>query len=99
MDPSRPISEKEDMRSSGRSRCSFIWVGFSSLFFWAATGNVLAQSDWKQDWQKTVQEAKKEGTTVAGIPARAELRKQLEPVFKSKFGIDMEFLTARGPQN
>jgi ABC-type Fe3+ transport system substrate-binding protein len=87
------------MLCSGRSRCSFIWVGLSSLFFWAATGNVLAQSDWKQDWQKTVQEAKKEGTIVAGIPARAELRKQLEPVFKSKFGIDMELLTARGPQN
>jgi ABC-type Fe3+ transport system substrate-binding protein len=82
-----------------RTRRSFIGIGLSSLFFCGATGNGLAQMDWKKDWERTVQEAKREGIIVAGIPARAELRKQLEAVFKSKFGIDMELLTARGPQN
>jgi hypothetical protein len=44
-------------------------------------------------------DAKKEGKLVAGIPARAELRKQLESVFEPKFGVEMELMTARGPQN
>jgi iron(III) transport system substrate-binding protein len=71
----------------------------AGLLFCIATGNALAQVDWKKEWERTLHEAKKEGRVVAGIPARAELRKQLETVFKSKFGIDMELLTARGPQN
>lgn len=60
---------------------------------------VSAQTDWKKDWERTLQEAKKEGKIVVGIPARPELRKQVEAVFKPKFGIDMELMPARGPQN
>ena len=37
-----------------------------------------AQSDLKKDWERIQIEAKKEGLIVAGIPARAELRKELE---------------------
>lgn len=39
------------------------------------------------------------GALVAGIAARPELRKQLKLIFKPKFVIGMEPLTARGPQN
>jgi ABC-type Fe3+ transport system substrate-binding protein len=63
------------------------------------TDTVLAQSDWKKDWERVQQEAKKEGLIVVGIPARAELRKELEKIFKPKFGIDMDLNSARGPQN
>src|SRR5205814_5290141 len=59
----------------------------------------LAQVDWKKEWEKNIQDAKREGEIVVGIPARAELRTQLEAVFKPKFGINMELMTARGPQN
>src|SRR5688572_12425140 len=62
-------------------------------------GLVRAQSDWKKDWERLQQDGKKEGSIVVGIPARAELRKQLEAVFKPKFAIDMDLSTARGPQN
>ena len=62
-------------------------------------GSASAQIDWRKDWERSVQDAKKEGKLVAGIPARAELRKQLEAVFKPKFGVEMELMTARGPQN
>jgi len=58
-----------------------------------------AQSDWKKDWERIQIEAKKEGLIVAGIPARAELRKELERTFKPKFGIELDLNTARGPQN
>jgi iron(III) transport system substrate-binding protein len=64
-----------------------------------AYSQTLAQSDWKKDWERTVQEAKKEAKLVVGIPARPELRKELEALFKAKFSIDLESLPARGPQN
>ncbi len=69
-----------------------------NLVFGTTAGTALAQSDWKE-WERTVQDAKKEGMIVAGIPARPELRKQLEAIFKPKFGIDMDLSPARGPQN
>ena len=69
-------------------------------FFVCLTAEVaMAQSDWKKDWERVQQDAKKEGAIVVGIPARAELRKQIEAVFKPKFAIDMDLSTARGPQN
>jgi iron(III) transport system substrate-binding protein len=79
-------------------RLKSIWLAVSGLLLWGSIEMALAQ-DWKKDWEKTLQEAKKEGTIVVGIPARAELRKQLELIFKPKFGIGMELMTARGPQN
>lgn len=50
------------------------------------------------EWERTVAEAGKEGKLVLGIPPSAELRKQLEPLFKSRFGIEVESLSAPGPQ-
>ena len=76
-----------------------VWLGFSSLFSLALAGNSLAQVDVKKEWERVLQEAKREGEIVVGIPARPELRKQLEAIFKPKFGVNMELLTARGPQN
>jgi ABC-type Fe3+ transport system substrate-binding protein len=77
---------------------TFFRAGLAALLL-AVAGDALAQSDWKKEWEKTLSEAKKEGKIVAGIPARAELRKELEAVFKPKFGIDMDLSVARGPQN
>ena len=76
-------------------RTAFTIVVLASL----TAGIAGAQTDWKKEWERVQQEAKKEGLIVAGIPARAELRKQLEAVFKPKFGIEMDLNTARGPQN
>ena len=72
---------------------------FTGMIYWMLLGAANAQVDWKKDWERSLVEAKKESLVVAGIPARAELRKQLEAVFKPKFGIEMELMTARGPQN
>ena len=77
----------------------FISSSLSGVIFLTLIQTALAQTDWKKQWEKTIQEAKREGEIVIGIPARAELRTQLEAVFKPKFGINMELLTARGPQN
>ncbi|MGH7767795.1 MAG: ABC transporter substrate-binding protein [Candidatus Binatia bacterium] len=50
------------------------------------------------DFEKTLAEARKEGKLVLGIPPSAELRKQIEPLLKSRFGLEVETLSAPGPQ-
>jgi ABC-type Fe3+ transport system substrate-binding protein len=87
------------MLASIRMPRNVFWLAVSVLSFLVTVGDALAQIDWKKDWERTLQEAKKEGKIVVGIPARPELRKEFELVFKPKFGIDMELLPARGPQN
>ncbi len=49
-------------------------------------------------WEGTVAEARREGRLVVGIPPSAELRKQMEPLLKSRFGLEVESLPAPGPQ-
>jgi len=58
----------------------------------------VSAADWQAEWERTLAAAKKEGKVVVGIPARDELRKEMEVKF-SRFGIDMELFPARGPQN
>ena len=64
-----------------RKRYRFIWSALTASFLCGSVGDLLAQSEWKKEWERTLQEAKKEGKIVVGIPARAELRKELEAVF------------------
>jgi iron(III) transport system substrate-binding protein len=40
----------------------------------------------------------KEGKVVVGIPPSSELRKELEPAFKARFGFEVELFAATGPQ-
>src|SRR5919106_456925 len=90
---------RNDMLCVVRSRRTAVWLGVAGLLLWGSVGNALGQVDWKKEWERSLQETKREGEIVVGIPARPELRKQLELIFKPKFGIGMELLTARGPQN
>ena len=57
---------------------------------WAAEG--------PSDWQKTVDAAKKEATVVFATAANVELRRQLEPPFKSRFGISLEYVPGRAAE-
>jgi iron(III) transport system substrate-binding protein len=71
-------------------------VGFATLF--ACFDCALAQQSWQTEWDKTVAAAKKEGKVVVGLPPSAELRKELEPAFKARFGFEIEIFSATGPQ-
>jgi len=53
-------------------------------------------AEWRGDWEKALQGAKSEGKIVLAIPPSAELRKELEPLLRQKFGIDAELLVSRG---
>ncbi|MGH7770611.1 MAG: hypothetical protein ACREQA_00055, partial [Candidatus Binatia bacterium] len=70
----------------------------SLSILWSA--QVTAQSPWQAEWERVTAAAKKEGKVVAGIPASAELRKELEKRFKARYeGIELDLLPGRGPQN
>src|SRR5581483_5241039 len=56
-----------------------------------------AQSpDWQKRWDDTLAAAKTEGKVVIAGPPDAEVRKSLPEAFKKRFGITMEYQSARG---
>src|SRR5258705_2693441 len=73
-----------------------------SLTLSSARQSAAAESKltWQIDWEKTIDAARKEGKVVAGVPASADLRKNLEEAFAKRFpGVEIEISTARGPTN
>ena len=72
--------------------CTFFFASF--VFFAAAHA-----ADATDEWKKIVEAAKKEGKIVAGGPPTAVLRKQFKETFESRFGVELELLSAPGPQN
>jgi ABC-type Fe3+ transport system substrate-binding protein len=77
------------------------WIGLSAHGALLLLPNsASSQTGASADWERTLGAAKKEGKVVAGIPASADLRKQLEAAFKAKFpAIEIELSPSRGPQN
>jgi len=86
------------------ARCVLL-LSFTLLLGSSPIGNseasaAEAKTSWQLNWERTIEGAKKEGKLVAAIPASAELRQQIEAVFKSKFpGIELELFPGRGPAN
>jgi ABC-type Fe3+ transport system substrate-binding protein len=72
--------------------CFFIVVGFFS------TDGALAAEP-LEEWKKIIEAAKKEGKIVAGGPPTAVLRQKYKETFEKKFGLELELLSAPGPQN
>jgi ABC-type Fe3+ transport system substrate-binding protein len=76
------------------------WSGFIvCLLFAFVFAPVLPAAEWQTEWERTLAAAKKEGTVVVGIPASSELRTAIGAKFKDRFGIAVELLPARGPEN
>ncbi len=65
------------------------------------TGNTAAETKkqtWEVEWQDTLAAAKKEGElTVFAVPG-SETRVDLANAFRSKFGINLDFVTGRGEE-
>ncbi|HWH77093.1 MAG TPA: hypothetical protein VNT76_06965, partial [Candidatus Binatus sp.] len=51
------------------------------------------------EWDKAVEEARKEGKIVLAIPPATELRTALVPLLRQKFGLEAELIPAPGPKN
>jgi hypothetical protein len=72
--------------------CLLMAGGFFSI------GSVLA-GEAQEEWKKIVEAAKKEGKIVAGGPPTAVLRQKYKETFEKQFGLELELLSAPGPQN
>ncbi len=48
------------------------------------------------EWEKIIEAAKKEGKVVVSVPAGPEISKALGDAFTKRFGIEVEFVSARG---
>jgi ABC-type Fe3+ transport system substrate-binding protein len=72
--------------------CFPIVVGFFSI------GSALA-GEAQEEWKQIIEAAKKEGKIVAGGPPTAVLRQKYKETFEKKFGLELELLSAPGPQN
>jgi iron(III) transport system substrate-binding protein len=56
-------------------------------------------ADAQEEWKKVIDAAKKESKVVAGGPPTAVLRKQYKDTFENRFGLELELISAPGPQN
>src|SRR6476619_2195171 len=74
-------------------------VIYSFLIATVVLVNGIHAADTPDEWKKVIEAAKKEGKIVAGGPPTAVLRKQFKETFESRFGVDLELLSAPGPQN
>src|ERR1035437_2858439 len=55
----------------------------------------LAVDNWRQDWDKTLAAAKKEGKLVVLNSFGSDGRIAIAKSFKQKYGLDIEFITGR----
>jgi ABC-type Fe3+ transport system substrate-binding protein len=71
---------------------------------WLAVGVLLCagivySAESQNEWKNIVEAAKKETRIVVGGPPTAVLRQKYKETFEQKFGIEMELVSAPGPQN
>jgi iron(III) transport system substrate-binding protein len=84
------------MTSAMRNTALVFALMIYPVFASAQAGKQSAQAD----WDKIVEAARKEGNVIVSIPTSAELRKEFEAGFKSKYpGIELELSVARGASN
>ena len=53
----------------------------------------------QDEWKKIIEAAKKEGKIVAGGPPTAILRQKYKDTFEKRFAVELELVSAPGPQN
>ena len=76
---------------------NFAWLIFLAVLHLGSHGAVAQTGQTKSaEWDKIVEAAKKEGKIVASIPPSPELRKGMELAFSRRYGIEAEFVPARG---
>lgn len=70
---------------------------FVPLFLAMFASSVMAQpADWQKTWDQTLAAARKEGKVVVAAPPDAQVRQLLPAAFKARYGITMEYISARG---
>ena len=62
-------------------------------------GGTARAADAQEEWKKILDAAKKEGKVVVGGPPTAILRQKYQETFEKRFGLELELVSAPGPQN
>ena len=83
---------------SSRLRALIVFLTIAILF-WSNHRASAAEARSPSEWEKTLAAAKQEGRIVIAIPPASELRKEMEPILKQKFGLEAELISAPGPRN
>ncbi len=64
-----------------------------------ATSQASAQKQsWQAEWDKTLEAARKEGRVVLYTTAGSDIRAAFTQTLRDKFGLELEFVTGRGPE-
>ncbi|HTN73066.1 MAG TPA: hypothetical protein VMO00_18440, partial [Methylomirabilota bacterium] len=82
-----------------RPRFKRLIVLYSYIVAVFLLARVAFAADAQDEWKKIVDAAKKEGKVIVGGPPTAVLRKQFQETFEKKFGLELEIISAPGPQN
>ena len=76
-----------------------LFAVFISFAVGCLLANTLRAAEAPEEWQKVVEAAKKEGKVVVGGPPTSVLRQKFKETFEKRFGIELELISAPGPQN
>ena len=96
----RFLSDKTGARKLYLRLKIFLWLGGLTYFALLGAGRLHAgeaKPSSGGEWERTVEAAKKEGKVVVSIPASAELRRGIEKVFKQRFGMSQNSMSAEPP--
>jgi ABC-type Fe3+ transport system substrate-binding protein len=85
------------MRAKAGDCCAVI-LGLVLIFIFCGAARA-ADAKRLPEWDKALEAAKKEGKIVLAIPPASELRKEMEPLLRQKFGLEAELVPASGPKN
>ncbi len=84
------------MRPSQSNRLLASCFVLAALF---AIASAVHSAEAPEDWKKVIEAGKREGKVVVGGPPTSVLRQKFKETFEKRFGIELELLSAPGPQN
>ncbi len=82
-------------------RIRFFLMTMLLFVFCLAPGKGMAaapEAAWKQEWDKHVAAAVKEGSLLVYTPLTSDTTRPLAEAFKKKFGIEVNYVIGRGPE-
>ena len=82
------------MKKSGGKH--FISIIFGISVAAMVMGYTTAEAQWEKEWQKTLEAGKKEGKVSVYVSLLSPAVRKQAPIFKEKFGIEVEVTTGRG---
>jgi iron(III) transport system substrate-binding protein len=81
-----------------QSKLNRLWIALPLTALFAVASTVYS-AEAPEDWKKVIEAAKREGKVVVGGPPTSVLRQKFKETFEKRFGIELELLSAPGPQN